>query len=331
MLKRLFPRMVLIVLAIGAGVAFFIGILGAALRHDSAGNVFLSGLEAMILAFVGGLLARSFISFLLWTGRDHPNVSYIIGWAFFLWPGAFDLIPRLLGKQFATKPVVLLWMATSVGALTGTFDGMWQTHAWVGAGVPAFILDETWGLNGTTQAGLLHIVNFTWGDHVVGETRTDAHRYKSGFAVKPGFAFTEGSVMSSNTQPQGSPLFNHENTHVWQNRGFGPFFILSYVSWLIIMLIPGLIVGAASGAVGTGITALTYFDQPWEVWGYAVQGANRATIAGSSTGIMSDAVCVILGIIIWGLLLALAIWAIYRAWSKARSVRTGTVVPAPTG
>src|SRR5262249_22046200 len=120
------------------------------------------------------------------------------------------------------------------------------------------------------------------------------------------------------------------NTHVWQNRGFGPFYILSYVTWLIIMLIPGLIAGAAGGSVGTGITALTYFDQPWEVWGYNVQGVSRASIAGSNVGIIPDAVCVVLGFITWGVLLALAIWRIYRAWSDDAPAAE-SVATAPAG
>src|SRR2546422_1026518 len=132
MLERIFPRSVLIFLGAFSGAAFLIGLIGALLRGDGAGSVFLSALEAALLAFV-----------------------------------------------------------------------------------------ETWGLAGSAQGALLHLVNFSWGNHVVGETRTDAHRYQSGFAVQSGFAFTQGAVMSSNTSPKGAPLYNHENTHVFQNRLFG--------------------------------------------------------------------------------------------------------------
>ena len=120
MWQRLFPRSVLIFGAIGAGIGLVVGLVGALLRSDSAGGVVTSGLEAAILAFVGGVLARSFISFLLWTGRDNPTVSYVLGWAFFLWPGVIDIIPRLLGKQWATRPVVLLWIASTVGTPRST-------------------------------------------------------------------------------------------------------------------------------------------------------------------------------------------------------------------
>jgi hypothetical protein len=319
MLARLFPRPVLTVLCIGAGAAFVIGLIGAILRSDSTGNVFLSAVEAMVLAFVGGLVARSFISSLLWTGRDAPNVSFVLGWAFFLWPGVIDTIPRLLGKQYATRPAALLWIATSVGTFTGMMDGLWQTHQWVGPGVVAFALDETWGLAGSAQGDLLHLVNFTWGDHVVGETRTDAHRYKSGFAVKSGFAFTQGAVMSSNKTPVGMPLFAHENTHVWQNRLFGPFFTLTYIAWLIVFFIPGLIYGLASGAgAGAGIQSFSYFSNPWEAWAYAVQGVNRASLA-PGTGIWSDLAVGIVSVIFFSLFLAGAVWIVYRVWSRARA------------
>jgi hypothetical protein len=316
-LERFLPRRVLIFLGIGAGAAFVIGLIGAILRSDSAGSVVLSAFEAAVLAFVGGLLARSFISVVLRTGRDAPNVAYVLGWAFFLWPGVIDTIPRLMGKQYATRPVVLLWLATSVGAFTGMMDGLWQTHQWVGPGVVAFALDETWGLAGSTQGDLVHLVNFTWGDHVVGETRTDAHRYKSGFAVQSGFAFTQGAVMSSNKSPAGTPLFSHENTHVWQNRVFGPFFTLSYIAWLIVLLIPGLIYGLASGAGGgVGIQSFSYFSNPWEAWAYSVQGVNRTTFA---AGIWPDLAVGIVSVPFFALVLVAAVWIVYRVWSRARA------------
>lgn len=317
MRERIFPWKVLVISGICAGAAFLVGLLGAILRSDSAGNVVLSAFEAAVLAFVGGLLARSFISLLLWTGRDSPNVGFVLGWAFFLWPGVVDTIARLFGKQYATRPTVLLWVAMSVGTFTGMMDGMWQTHSWAGPGVVAFALDETWGLNGSTQGDLLHLVDFSWGDHAVGETRTDAHRYNNGFAVKPGFAFTQGAVMSSNGAAAGSALFSHENTHVWQNRLFGPLFTLSYIAWLIVFLLPGLIVGLVSGAVGKGIENLSYFNNPWEVWGYAVQGRDRSV---EGAGIWSGLVVALVSLLLFfPLFLGGLGWIVRRVWSRARA------------
>jgi hypothetical protein len=316
MVQRLFPMKVLAFLGLGAALAFVIGIVGAALRHDSAGNVLLSALEAAILAFAGGLLARSFISLLLWTGRDNDTVGFVLGWAFFLWPGLVDTFPKLIaGKQYATRPVVLLWIAASVGAFTGMMDGLWQTHNWIGPGVVAFALDETWGLNGSTEGDILHLVNFTWGDHVVGETRTDAHRYNKGFAVQSGFAFTQGAVMSNNTSAAGTPLFNHENTHVWQNRIFGPLFTFSYIAWLLVFLIPGLIAAAITGS-GSAIENVAYVSNPWEVWAYAVQGLDRTTFG---PAVMPGFLVVILSILFYPAFLYL-LWRIVRpVWTRARA------------
>jgi hypothetical protein len=319
MRARLLPRDVLVFLGAFAGAAFLIGLLGAILRHDDAGTVFLSAVEAAVLAFVGGLVARSFISLLLWTARDSDNVSFLLGWAFFLWPGVIDTVPKLVGKkQYATRPIVLLWIATSVGAFTGMMDGMWQTHDWVGPGVVAFALDETWGLAGTTQGDLLHVVNFTWGDHVTNERRSDAHRYQKGFAVKSGFAFTQGAVMSSNQAPIGSPLFSHENTHVWQNRLFGPVFILSYIVWLILFLLPGLVYGAVSSTVSVGqaIERFSYLSNPWEAWAYAVQGVDRPATFGQ--GVFPDVLVVVLSLVFFPLFLAGSGWIVYRTWSSSR-------------
>ena len=318
MIEQYFPKSVRYFLGIFAIAAFLIGIVGALLRKDSAGNVILSALEAAILAAIGGFIARSFIRFLLQLGRDSANAALVIGWGFFLWPGIFDTVARLFGKQYATRPAVLLWIAISVGSFTGMMDGMWQTHNWVGLGAPAFILDETWGLAGTTNGDLLHIFNFIPGDHAVGETRTDAHRYNKGFAVKPGFAFTQGAVMSSNDNDLTKPLFAHENTHVWQNRLVGPLYTLSYIGWMLLLLIPGLLAGLISKkGVNEGITDWSYFNNPWEAMGYDVgegHGASARTSFG--TLIWPDAAVYISGGIYFALALALAVFIVYRVWFR---------------
>jgi hypothetical protein len=225
-----------------------------------------------------------------------------------------------LGKQYATRPVVLLWIAASVGAFTGMMDGLWQTHNWIGVGVIAYTLDETWGLSGTTNGDLLHLVNFAGGDHVVGETRTDAHRYNKGFAIQSGFAFTQGAVMSSNNFKSGTPLFAHEDTHVWQNRIFGPFFVLSYLGWMVIFLLPGLAAGAASQkGVGVGIQGWTYFSNPWETWAYAVgEGKGASPRTALAPLVWSDLAVGIVSIFYFLLILALAGWIIMRVWVQKR-------------
>jgi hypothetical protein len=320
MIERLFPRSVLIFLGIFAGVAFLLGLIAAIVRGDSAGDVILSAFEASILAFIGGLLARSFISFLLWTGRDNENVSFLLGWAFFLWPGLIDTIPKLLGRQYLTRPAALLWFAVSVGAFTGMMDGMWRTHNWAGAGWIAFPLDTTWGLTGTTQGDVLHIINFAWGDHATDQTRSDAHHYNSGFVILPGGAFTQGAVMSGSPFAITSPTFAHENTHVWQSRLAGPFYTWTYVGWLLIWLIPGLIAGAVIGDVGGGITSWSYLNNPWETWAYAVgEGLGFPPRGTFGPATWSDLAVGIVAIPYYLLFLAGAGWLIYRTWSRART------------
>jgi hypothetical protein len=326
MVERLFPRQILVFLGIFAGASVFIGIIGAALRHDDAANVFLSGVEAGVLAFVGGLLARSFISLLLWLRADDEGWAFLLGWAFFVWPGLFDLVARLFGGRLFTRPSVLLWIAATTGAFTGMMDGMWQIHNWGGAGWVAFPLDTTWGLAATTTGDLIHLIDFAWGDHAVGDPRTEAHRYKSGLGVKPGFVFTQGSVMSQAAgavPPPGGTgdeqdLFAHESLHTWQNRIFGPFYLWSYLAWMIVFLIPGLIVGAILGDVGGGITAWSYFNNPWEVWGYSEQAPGIRELLGDG-GVWSDAVAIPVGIVVLTLFLVVAIRLVYRTWTRAGS------------
>jgi hypothetical protein len=320
MIEEYFPKQVRYFLGIFAGSALFIGIIGAALRKDSAADIFLSGLEAAILAALGGFIARSFVRFLLKLGGDSPNAALVIGWGFFLWPGLIDTVARLFGKQYATRPAILLWIAVSVGSFSGMMDGMWQTHNWVGLGVPAFVLDETWGLAGTTNGDLLHLVNFIGGDHAVGETRTDVHRYNKGFAVKSGFAFTQGAVMSSNDNDKTTALFAHENTHVWQNRLVGPLYTLSYIGWMLLLLIPGFIYGLATKQ--DAITPWSYFNNPWEAMGYDVgesHGASPRTAFGNL--IWSDLAVYIAGGIYFALVLALAVYIVYRVWFKQSASR----------
>jgi hypothetical protein len=188
----------------------------------------------------------------------------------------------------------LLWAAMAVGAFTGMMDGIWRVYDWSGLGVPSFILDKSWGLAGTTNAALLHLWNIFFGSHA-DEPRENAHRYETGFHVKPGYAFTQGAVMSELSEAVGGLLYSHEYTHVWQNRMFGPFFIPTYVGWMAVTIIPSLIARAVTKGVtlGQAIERYCYFDNPWETWGYAVQNADRGAVAGGSELIWSNTAVVL--------------------------------------
>jgi hypothetical protein len=289
------------------GVALFIGafaIAGAVigliigLTQSAGSRSWLRALEAGLLALIGGLLARTFIYILLAALPQSPGTGLLIGWAFFLWPGVVDTFAAMAGEQVLTTPNRLLWIATGVGCLAGMMDGIWRIHRWKGLGVLTFGLDLTWGLAGTTNGCLIHLVNFAWAKHQP-ETRCGTHRYRSGFRFKGGFAFTQGAVMSNNAQGPGTPLYAHERVHVWQNRTFGPLFTLTYLGWMVLLFIPGIIGGAAKGTgVGTGIERLCYFNNPWEAWAYRV-GHNHGAHPRSAWGdlIWSDGVVLVASII----------------------------------
>ena len=110
-----------------------------------------------------------------------------MGWGFFFPVGVIDTIIYLVAHHpVLTSPDVLLWIAAAVGGFSAMMSGIWRIYDWAALGVPAFLLDSTWGLSGTTDAVLLHLINFAWGDHAdeLFDRRQNNHRYKSGFRIK---------------------------------------------------------------------------------------------------------------------------------------------------
>jgi len=271
---------VVVFLLVVAVVGFVVG----AIRGKSV----TSGLEPALLVIAGGLLARWFVLALLALTHQSVGASLLIGWGLFLWPGAIDSLPVLFAhKQLLTTPSMLVWIATVVGAFVGFMDGVYAIHDWP-RGIVSFLADTTWGLAGSTNGALLHIVNVGWGDHAA-DGRTGAHRYRSGFRMKSGYAFTQGAVMSDLVDGPGQPLFAHERTHTTQSRIFGPLYSLTYIAWLALWVFPGLIAGAVTGiGPGEGAQRWCYFNCPWEAWGYAVQKAARPSVAGDARMIWSD-------------------------------------------
>jgi hypothetical protein len=242
---------------------------------------FMGGVEAAVLALVAALVARLFIWLVLLPLGEAGHGAVIVGHLFFLIPAVVDDFIALGGERVLTSPAGLLMLATVVGSISGMMAGIRRIYDWKGLGWLAMPLDATWGLAGQNYGVLLHIINFAWGDHGK-ESRTNGHRYQSGFRLKPTYAFTQGAVMSNLSDPPGADLYRHEMTHIWQNRMFGPFYSLNYIGWMLFWLIPGLIAGASSktaaGAavgVGKGAERLCYYNCPWEVWAYAVQGLDR--------------------------------------------------------
>jgi len=300
----------LIFLAAAAVVAFVLAlIVGLAALSDSGGDAALRGLEAAILAALGGFFARMFVAMLLSTARDLGAAQIAVGWGFFIFPGAVDTIAQLATGHVVTTPTVLLWLAMAIGAFTGMMNGLWQIHDWKGIGWLAFPLDVTWGLAGATTGSLLHIINFAWAGHA-DETRYDAHRYLSGMRFKDRFALTQGPVMSNLQDGPGIPLYHHERTHVWQNRCFGPLFSLTYLGWMVVWFIPGAIAAMATRDA-EAIQSWCYYNNPWETWAYLV-GAGPRT--GRHPLIWSDLVILLISIPFFLGVISLFVWIFWRIW-----------------
>ena len=302
-MDRLVELPVIMFLLIFAVVAFLIRLIFGAVSKNEGAGAFVPAIETAVLALLGGFISRAFISIVLASGNDSDGVCLAAGWGFFFIIGVIDTVIYLIVQHpILTSPEVLLWIAAVVGALSGMMSGIWRIYDWDKLGVPAFLLDHTWGLSGTTNASLLHLINFAWGDHADEsfDRRRNNHRYKSGFALKRDFAFTQGAVMSNLSVDSTASLWRHENLHVWQNRIFGPLFTLTYVGWMVLLFIPSLIVaGVTRSNVGDTIMALCYYNNPWEVWAYKVGGYRAPFMK------WSDPVVIVASILFYGVTLVL--------------------------
>jgi hypothetical protein len=267
-------------------VALGIGLVGAilaaiirAVKGDGAGSVALRALETFLTAALGAFLARTFISLVLELGGNTEGTVVVTSLLFTIWPGVINLVSWAFGD-----PIIgvdgLLWIALVIGGLVGLNDGLWAIQRWLGFGILTFLLDVTWGLAGSTNGALLHVINIGWGGHGDGaaENRQSAHRYSSGFRLKSGFAFTQGAVMSNmGGHGPNSPLHNHEFIHVWQNRILGPFFWFSYMGWMAVLFLPALIAGLIAKSVGNTILYWCYYNDPWEVMAYTIANPSSRT------------------------------------------------------
>jgi chromate transport protein ChrA len=328
MISRVFDLVGLLTVAIVAAVAYLLPAIVGSIKRVSG---VLSGIEAAVLAVVGGVLARLFISILLSGASDSPSACLAVGWGFFLVPGFVDTF----AGQTLTTPELLLMFAGIVGAFIGMMGGIYHIYDWRGLGWLGFPLDVTWALAGNTIGSLLHVVNLGWGKHST-ETRDNAHRYQSGFGLRyhPRFAFTQGCVMSNLDKGLGQDLYRHEKTHVWQSRAFGPLYTLTYLAWMAIWVLPAVIAGViVKGPKGVfaGPNNWCYFNNPWETWAYAVQGVARTSIEGVDAGdqkmIWPAKYVIAWAVPFFVVATLLALLTVFSAWSAApakRGQRAGT-------
>ncbi len=265
------PFLFLLIAVVGAGIAA--AMVGKA-DPGSAGVPPTTRLgviaETIFLTLFGGFVARIFIGLLLEAFGEGGGARLLIGWAFFLIPGIVDTGARIFfDAQPLTSASAVLWYGTVVGAFTGFMAGLHQIYDWKKFGILQLVGDTTWGLAGSTTGGLVAFINVFIGTPA-GDKRKGAHRYDPGFNLKEDFAFTQGNVMSRLSDREGDPLWKHERLHVFQNRLFGPGFILSYIAWMAVWIIPSFVASLAKRDPSY-IEGWTYRSNPWEVWAYYIQ------------------------------------------------------------
>jgi hypothetical protein len=308
-----------------AVLGFLLALIVRLIQGRSAGEAAKNSVEAGLTTLVGALFAQLIVAFFIWLGG--ATNAAMIGTGFFLmiWPGIIDMIGLAATGDSLWGVPGYLWIAMALGAGGGWFDGFHKVHNWSGLGVVTFISDFTWGLPLNVNAFLIHLINLGWGNFQDGDGRRGAHRYARGFAIKPGFAFTQGNVLSSLGNGPGAGIYTHEQTHVFQNRLFGPFFWMTYFGWLILFGAAGLIGMLAPGRNSANVRISThfpmwwgYFNNPWELWAYTHNPTGRTgnLPSGDGTGWLDWPVVakVILSIIGEAILLILILLAIWRIW-----------------
>jgi hypothetical protein len=210
-----------------------------------------------MLIFVGGLVAIAAYAFMVpHSGR---NLT-----------GAYD---NLLN-------------ALSIGlAIAGAFHGFFAAY---GRGVQWYVspilipLNASWGFIGN----ILGLFNFLgswncWDNHgKLSSTRKWGYVFFSdGMSLKSDangkFAFTEGAVVSATT----ADLEKHEMIHVIQHYAWGPLYPISHNIWLVFwaIFIAPFAALKKKMAYLDAVTALSYYDNPWEVMAYEVYGGRDPT------------------------------------------------------
>ena len=214
------------------------------------------------------------------------------------------LLTAAAGAAIAFFAVDLLGAPTPLAAaaavpagLNGLFGGARRIYAWktIG-GWAAFVLDSSWALISTTLGVLIsgaNLLNRRSGFSEEFSVRRNRHVFARGFALKRGFANTQGPVISNATCGRDDAIANHrdlierhEGLHVWQQRWFGPLHPVVYVVWGLFGMIVGTVYGAfsrkrrvAKVRIGKLVETAAYYDNPFEYWAYRNDGRWEANSA----------------------------------------------------
>lgn len=179
-------------------------------------------------------------------------------------------------------------LLAALSAANGVISGRRGIYDWwEPEGLTAFVLDSTWSITNTSASVVVHSIQPLYEDADYRpelSRRRNRHVYAGGFAVRKGFVFAQGNVISSAGQgidfTADDPtslrrrllIDRHENLHVWQARWFGPLYAPIYVGWMVF--------GALRGALrwrkhpdhslSEHIEVASYYENPFERWAYAV-------------------------------------------------------------
>jgi hypothetical protein len=187
------------------------------------------------------------------------------------------LVGRLV-LPASLDPVAAAMMV--IGGLNGLVSGWRGTYRWRRAdGWLAFVLDTTWaslpvGLGLVAHAGAAvqrDAGHVPWLGH-----RQNRHVYRRGIALKPGFAFTIGNVISGagnvDSPRRRRLITDHEDVHVWQSRWFGPLYPVLYVVWAGSAAAAGVVLWLVRGRrqpFAKVVESYAYYANPFEWWAYS--------------------------------------------------------------
>jgi hypothetical protein len=177
---------------------------------------------------------------------------------------------RRAGNPFETY-LIASGTVFALTAFAGTLIvALYRGYHWA-AGWLLVPINASWGALGNLLGLMTHVACLfyyaDWGKP--SERRRWYVRYDRGFHLKSTFDFTEGDAMS------GTGVEAHEGAHVFQHFIFGPIYPLSHGAWVALWFLPGIIFGAIYRTVSEGITDFTYYNNPWEVVGYAFGGTRH--------------------------------------------------------
>lgn len=234
-------RFFFIVAAVVAAVGFTVGFVSGVARGKSFGESLLIGLETALTTTIGAALGAA--------------TGFLVG-----------------GPAGAIFGGIM-------GGINGLYTGARGIYDWGGGtGFAAFLADSTWGLLGTSLGNLSNIYSsIAAPGSYLGEysERQNRQVYDRGFYIEGTAAFTAGNVISNMRGRSGTDLLDHETLHITQNRIFGPIFQVTYVAWLVVGAIVGLIAAPfVDQSVWSSIRDMAYSNNPWERWGYHVGGGD---------------------------------------------------------